>query len=79
MGDEIIPITLESQVGTLNFRDLIDSKWGMLITFDKAFEPVATTELVMLLYNNYIVSELLMSFIIREWLQSYYQNLKQEI
>ena len=52
MGDEIIPITLESQVGTLNFRDLIDSKWGMLITFDKAFEPVATTELVMLLYNN---------------------------
>ena len=53
MGDEIIPITLESQVGTLNFRDLIDSKWGMLITFDKAFEPVATTELVMLLYNYY--------------------------
>jgi hypothetical protein len=46
MGDEIIPFTLESQVGTLNFRDLIDSKWGMLITFDKAFEPVATTELV---------------------------------
>ena len=57
MGDEIIPFTLESQVGTLNFRDLIDSKWGMLITFDKAFEPVATTELVYniiiyILYNN---------------------------
>ena len=53
MGDELIPITLESQVGTLNVRDLIDSKWGMIITFDKAFEPVATTELVILFYNTY--------------------------
>ena len=60
MGDEIIPITLESQVGTLNFRDLIDSKWGMLITFDKANDPVATTELVLylLLYsiNNDLIN-----------------------
>ena len=46
-------MTLESQVGTVNFRDLIDSKWGMLITFDKAFEPVATTELV--IYFTYIL------------------------
>jgi len=53
MGDEIIPITLESQVGTLNFRDLIDSKWGMLITFDKANDPVATTELVLSFYYLY--------------------------
>lgn len=58
MGDEIIPITLESQVGTVNIRDLIDSKWGMLITFDKAFDPVATTELVIII-TIIIISSLL--------------------
>lgn len=45
VGDEVPGFDLESQLGRIFFREIIDSKWAVLITFCDAFDPVATTEL----------------------------------
>jgi thioredoxin-dependent peroxiredoxin len=48
IGDEVPDFTLESQVGNITFHDLLEGRWGLLLTFDKAFDPVATTEIGMI-------------------------------
>jgi alkyl hydroperoxide reductase subunit AhpC len=48
VGDEIPAFTLESQLGSISFREIIDGKWSVLITFDSSFDPVSTTDIGML-------------------------------
>jgi len=48
VGDLMPPIALDSQVGRVDLHDLIDGKWLLLVTFNKAFDPVATTDIGML-------------------------------
>ena len=43
--DEVPDFHLDSQLGAIRFRDLIDGKWCLLVTIHKAFDPVATTEI----------------------------------
>lgn len=40
VGDEIPDIRLDSQVGLVTVRDLFDGKWGIVMTFGLAFDPV---------------------------------------
>ena len=47
VGDEIPDIRLESQLGAISLRDLIDGKWSVMITFGSSFDPVSTTDLGM--------------------------------
>jgi alkyl hydroperoxide reductase subunit AhpC len=42
--DEVPDFRLDSQLGAIRFRDLIDGKWCLFVTIHKAFDPVATTE-----------------------------------
>ncbi len=48
VGDEVPGFSLDSQLGSIFFREIIDGKWALLVTFNKAFDPVATTDLAML-------------------------------
>ena len=48
VGDEVPTFNLDSQLGRISFHDIIDGKWCLLLTFNNAFEPVATTDLGML-------------------------------
>ena len=48
IGDEVTDFNLDSQMGQISFRDYIDGKWAVVVTFGKAFEPVSTTEIGML-------------------------------
>ena len=48
IGDECPNFTLESQLGMITWHDLIDGKWGLLLTFNMANDPVATSEIGML-------------------------------
>ena len=45
LGDEIPDFSSDSQLGSINFHDLIDGKACLLITIRTAFDPVATTEI----------------------------------
>ena len=47
VGDEVPGFTLDSNVGNIMFREIIYGRWCLLITFDQAFEPAATTDLGM--------------------------------
>jgi alkyl hydroperoxide reductase subunit AhpC len=42
--DEVPSFDLESQLGRMYFRDVVDSKWCLLIMFSSAFDPVTTTD-----------------------------------
>ena len=48
VGDEIPGFTLDSQLGSIFFREIIDGKWALLVTFGKTNDPVSTTDLAML-------------------------------
>jgi alkyl hydroperoxide reductase subunit AhpC len=48
IGDAVPPFTLDSQVGEVDFEDIVDGKWCLLITVGAAFDPVATTDVGML-------------------------------
>ena len=45
ISDEVPDFTLDSQMGSIDFHDLIDGKWCLLVTFSSAFDPVATTDI----------------------------------
>lgn len=45
IGDAVPPFTLDSQVGEVDFEDIVDGKWCLLITVGAAFDPVATSPL----------------------------------
>lgn len=45
VGDEILPFNGTSQVGVIRYREYIDSKWCLLVSVNKCFDPVATTEI----------------------------------
>jgi hypothetical protein len=34
---------LDSQLGPISYHALIEGKWGLIITFHRSFDPVATT------------------------------------
>lgn len=44
VGDEIPGFDLDSQLGKIYFKDIVEAKWSLLITFSSAFDPVATTD-----------------------------------
>jgi alkyl hydroperoxide reductase subunit AhpC len=48
VGDPIPDFSLDSQVGKIDFHDLIDGKWCLVMTFGSAFDPVTTTDIGML-------------------------------
>lgn len=45
VGDLAPDWTLNSQMGPIAFHPLIEGKWGLVVTFNKAFDPVATTDI----------------------------------
>lgn len=45
VGDQITGFDLDSQLGRIFFRDIIEGKWCLLVTFNQAFDPVATSDL----------------------------------
>lgn len=47
VGDEVPAINLESQLGAISFRDFIDGKWCLLMTFGASFDAVSTTDIGM--------------------------------
>jgi alkyl hydroperoxide reductase subunit AhpC len=47
VGDEIPNFNLDSQLGMISFREIIDGRWCLLFTFRQAFDPVATTDIAM--------------------------------
>jgi hypothetical protein len=40
---KIIDFSLDSQMGPISFHSFIEGKWALLLTFNKCFDPVATT------------------------------------
>ena len=44
VGDEIPGFDLDSQLGKVFFKDIVEAKWCLFITFGSAFDPVATTD-----------------------------------
>lgn len=48
ISDEVPDFKLDSQMGTIEFHDLIDGKWCLFVTFCHAFDAVATTDIGML-------------------------------
>ena len=47
VGDEVPNFNLDSQLGMISFREIIDGRWCLLVTFRTAFDPVATTDIAM--------------------------------
>ena len=45
VGDEVVSFFLESTLGSISMPDIIDGKWGVVVTCAEAFDPVATTDL----------------------------------
>ena len=45
VGDEVPNFNLDSQLGMISFREIIDGRWCLLVTFRKAFDPVTTTDI----------------------------------
>lgn len=43
IGDEAPDFNLDSQLGPISYHSFIEGKWGLILTFQKAFDPVATT------------------------------------
>mmetsp|Transcript_6761 Transcript_6761/g.7375 ORF Transcript_6761/g.7375 Transcript_6761/m.7375 type:complete len:217 (-) Transcript_6761:146-796(-) len=44
VGDEVPGFDLESQLGKIYFKDIVEAKWSLLVTFASAFDPVTTTD-----------------------------------
>lgn len=45
VGDLAPDFTLNSQMGPIALHPLLEGKWGLVVTFGKAFDPVATTDI----------------------------------
>lgn len=45
VGDEVVSFYLESTLGSISMPDIIDGKWSVVVTCAEAFDPVATTDL----------------------------------
>ncbi len=52
IGDLIEDFELESQFGSISYRDLVHGKYSIIVTFGNALEPCATTDIG----NNIIVN-----------------------
>ena len=50
VGDEVVSFYLESTLGSISMPDIIDGKWSVVVTCAEAFDPVATTDLGILVY-----------------------------
>ena len=48
VGDEMPTFNLDSQMGRISLKEVIDGRWGLVVTFGTAFDPVATTDMGML-------------------------------
>jgi alkyl hydroperoxide reductase subunit AhpC len=55
VGDEVPNFNLDSQLGMISFREMIEGRWCLLVTFRTAFDPVATTDIAMVSYSTTIV------------------------
>lgn len=44
-GDSAVGFSLNSTLGAVNFFDIIDAKWAVLVTITHAKDPVATTDI----------------------------------
>lgn len=51
VGDEVVSFYLESTLGSISVPDIIDGKWSVVVTCAEAFDPVATTDLGILVQN----------------------------
>lgn len=45
IGDLVEDFDLESQFGSISYRDLVHGKYSLIITFGSALEPCATTDI----------------------------------
>lgn len=45
VGDEMVKLFLESTLGTISLPDIFEGKWCLVVTCASAFDPVATTDL----------------------------------
>ena len=45
IGDVIEDFELESQFGSISYRDLVHGKYSIIVTFGNALEPCATTDI----------------------------------
>ena len=48
VGDMIPPFSLNSQVGEVDYEDITEGKWSLIVTVGGAFDPVTTTDIGML-------------------------------
>lgn len=55
--------TLDSQLGPISYHSLIEGKWGLIITFHKAFDPVATTVRMKILLHMTLFHRILEWFV----------------
>ena len=55
VGDEVPNFNLDSQMGMISFREILDGRWGLLVTIRTAFDAVASTDvaLVCKLYEEF--------------------------
>ena len=55
VGDEVPNFNLDSQMGMISFREIIDGRWCLLVTIGQAFDAVATTDVAMVckLYDEF--------------------------
>jgi thioredoxin-dependent peroxiredoxin len=90
IGDEVPDFVLESQVGMISWHDMIDGKFALLMTFNKAFDPVMTTEIGMTckLLEEFLARNIVVAAIgcdqtpaYREWIRDIeeLQNVKVKI
>mmetsp|Transcript_20221 Transcript_20221/g.61346 ORF Transcript_20221/g.61346 Transcript_20221/m.61346 type:complete len:174 (-) Transcript_20221:2464-2985(-) len=45
IGDEIPRFTADTHTGTINSHDVFDGQYGLIVTFRRDFDPIATTEI----------------------------------
>lgn len=64
---------LESQMGRISFKDIIDGKWALLVTFGSAFDPVTTTDMGMLakLYDEFEARNIFVCFVGNDTVANY--------
>lgn len=48
VGDMVPPFSLNSQVGEVDYEDITEGKWCLIVTVGGAFDPVTTTDIGML-------------------------------
>lgn len=55
VGDEVPNFNLDSQMGMISFREIIDGRWCLLVTIRQAYDAVTSTDIAMIckLYDEF--------------------------